>query len=268
MSSELIGPEGVIATAGAKLLFDVFGDTAKLIGKRLSLYAETGLDNLERVLKRAHHRESLTEKASGAVSARVIQHLLPEACFCEDEVQAEYLGGILASAKGPVARDDRAVSHLSLLSSLSTYQIRTHYLLYNCILRWRGQHAELIGRWLIPDRHKNITVAVTEEEFQRMMAFATEEPAAAICQHVFAGLEERGLIKGGLHLVMPDPQVRRQPNVAFRYFYPTVLGIELFMWGLGHGDQTIQAYRPELLNDETLPPTMTPLHIELGRVNW
>ncbi len=62
MPSELIGPEGVVATAGAKLLYDVFGDTAKLIGKRLSLYAEAGLDNLERVLRRAHHRESLRGK--------------------------------------------------------------------------------------------------------------------------------------------------------------------------------------------------------------
>lgn len=268
MSSELIGPEGILATAGAKLLYDVFGETSKLIGKRLSVYAEAGLLNLERVLKRARHRESLTGKGTGSVPARVIQHLLPEACFCEDEVQAEYLGGILASSKGPVARDDRAVSHLSLLASLSTYQIRSHYLLYSCILRWKGERAEHINRWIVADQHTNITVAITEEEFLRMMMFVPEEPAASICQHIFAGLEERGLCEGGLYVVLPNSRRPGQPKVAFRYYYPTVLGIELFMWGLGHGDQTIEAYRPELLNDHTLPPTMVPLHIELGRVTW
>lgn len=81
-------------------------------------------------------------------------------------------------------------------------------------------------------------------------------------------MEERGLIEGGLHVVTPDSQVRRQPDVAFRYFYPTMLGIELFMWGLEHGDRTVEAYRPDLLSDETLPQTMSPLHVELGRVAW
>lgn len=145
MPPEFISPEGALAVTGGKLLYDVFGDTAKLLGKRLATYADKGLINFENVLKRADRRARMRGKTVGAVPARVIQHLLPEACFCEDQVQAEYLGGILASAKGPTARDDRAVSHITLLSSLSTYHIRTHYLLYSCILRWKGKYAEQTG---------------------------------------------------------------------------------------------------------------------------
>lgn len=266
MASELISPEGVLATAGAKFLYDVFGESAKVIGKRLGSYSQVGLRNLERVLKKAHRRMKTRAKTGGTVPVRVIQHILTEAYFCEDEVQAEYLGGILASAKGPIARDDRAVSHITLLSSLSTYQIRTHYLLYSSILRWKGQYADQLLRWLSPDR--GITVAVAEKDYQAAMEFSTVEPVPAICQHIFAGLDERGLSEGGLSVVLPNPQVQGQPDPPFRYFYPTVLGIELFMFGLGHGDQTINAFTPELLMDESLPARLEPLHIELGRVNW
>lgn len=266
MASELITPEGVLATAGAKFLYDVFGDSAKVIGKRLGTYSELGVDNLERVLKRAYHRLQYRRKNDGAVPVRVIQHVISEAYFCTDEVQAEYLGGILASSKGPIARDDRAVSHLTLLSTLSTYQIRTHYLLYSSILRWHGQYADQVARWLEPQR--GITVAISEDSYLRAMDFSSREPVPAICQHIFAGLEERGLSEGGARVVPPNPHVRGQPNPPFRYFHPTVLGIELFMFGLGHGDETIATFTPDLLNDATLPPAIEPIHLELGRVNW
>jgi hypothetical protein len=266
VASELISPEGVLATAGAKLLYDVFGDSAKVIGKKLGSYSEIGANNLERVLKRAYHRLQHRKKNQGSVPVRVIQHVISEAYFCIDEVQAEYLGGILASSKGPIARDDRAVSHLALLSTLSTYQIRTHYLLYSSILRWRGQYAEQLVRWLEPQR--GVTVVIAEDAYIRAMEFSPLEPVPAICQHIFTGLQERGLSEGGMQIVPPNPHVRGQPDPPFRYFHPTVLGIELFMFGLGHGDETVAAFTPALLNDATLPAAIEPIHLELGRVNW
>lgn len=109
---------------------------------------------------------------------------------------------------------------------------------------------------------------VTEAEFQKAMEFSREEPAAAICQHIFSGLGERGLSEGGLSIVAPNERIPKHPAAPFRYFYPTILGIELFMWGLGYGDQTIDAFTPDLLQDDSLPATMAPLHLELGRVNY
>lgn len=40
------------------------------------------------------------------------------------------------------------------------------------------------------------------------------------------------------------------------------------MWGLGHGDQTMEAFTRALLNEVELPDTIKPIHIELGRVSW
>jgi uncharacterized protein YbjQ (UPF0145 family) len=72
MASELISPEGVLATAGAKLLYDVFGDSAKVFGKKLGSYSQAGVDNLERVLKKAYRRMKARAKTDGDVPVRVI----------------------------------------------------------------------------------------------------------------------------------------------------------------------------------------------------
>jgi hypothetical protein len=57
------------------------------------------------------------------VSPRVLGFLV-QASLCEDELFAEYYGGVLASARGPSGRDDRGASMMSLIGRLSTYQVR------------------------------------------------------------------------------------------------------------------------------------------------
>jgi hypothetical protein len=135
MPEEIITGSGLVTVLGVKLLHDVCGPTAKYLGGELKSYTEAGLENLKRVFGNAYRRIEAEHKHDGEVPARVLKSLLPEAYFCEDEVQAQYLGGILASAKGPIARDDRAVSHIRLLSGLSTYQIRH---ITSSILRFFG----------------------------------------------------------------------------------------------------------------------------------
>ncbi|MGH8100880.1 MAG: hypothetical protein ACREIW_06260, partial [Chthoniobacterales bacterium] len=68
--------------------------------------------------------------------------------------------------------------------------------------------------------------------------------------------------------ITPNDRIAGHPISAFRFFYPTVLGIELFMWGLGYGDETIDAFTPQLLECEKLPATLKPLDVRLGRVRW
>jgi len=55
--------------------------------------------------------------------------------YCEDELSAEYFGGILASSRSVDSKDDRGVPLIDILKSLSTHQIRTHYIFYSLIRR-------------------------------------------------------------------------------------------------------------------------------------
>ena len=100
------------------------------------------------------------------------------------------------------------------------------------------------------------------------MDFASNESPGPIIEHVFTGLQKHGLSEKGLTVVFPDKRIAKQPTPAFRYFYPTLAGIELFLWGLGVGDRGFEAYTPELLNDGDLPSTITPLDVQLGQVSW
>ena len=53
--------------------------------------------------------------------------------FCDDELSAEYFGGVLASSRPGVSRDDRGSSFTALLGRLTTYQIRTHFIFYRVV---------------------------------------------------------------------------------------------------------------------------------------
>lgn len=263
---EIISGTGLMLAVGAKLVNDVCGPSAKYIGKELESYTKVGVANLQRVFEKAYKRLEMYGKKGGGVPPRVLKQVLQEGYFCEDELNAEYLGGILASSKGPVGRDDRAVTYAVLMSSLSSYQVRTHYLLYSCILRSEQRPWKETAAWLL--RRFGITVAIEDEAYMHAMDFSEKEAFAPIIEHVFTGLEKHGLCEGGLPTISPDERVKSQPKSPFRFFYPTLAGTELFLSGLGAGDQGFDAYTPDLLKDADLPASITPLEIQLGRVSW
>jgi hypothetical protein len=118
MPNEIITTSGLAAAVGLKLLNDVCGPTAKYVGGELKSYTEVGVDNLKRVLKNAAKQIKAQNKDEGQVPPRVLKEILSEGYFCEDELCAMYLGGVLASSKSLVSRDDRAMSYCSLVSNL------------------------------------------------------------------------------------------------------------------------------------------------------
>jgi len=55
---------------------------------------------------------------------------------------AEYLGGVLAASRSRGGRDDRAIAWSNLVTSLSSVQVRAHFLLYRewaALLRGRSR---------------------------------------------------------------------------------------------------------------------------------
>ena len=64
------------------------------------------------------------------VNPRLVRSLHDEGSYCDDELMAEYLGGVLAAGRSPSGRDDRAVSWSNLITSMSALQLRTHFIFY------------------------------------------------------------------------------------------------------------------------------------------
>jgi hypothetical protein len=262
MPEELL-TTGLAAALGIKLVNDVCGPTAKYLGKELATYAKAGVENLKKVFHHAAAHLKATGKNGGQVPPRVLKEVLAQGYFCEDELQATYLGGVLASSKSEVSRDDRAISYAMLIAALSTYQIRTHYILYSSILRTRQYPPDRVIKAI---SSHGATIVIRESDYRMAMDFTGSESPEIIGQHAFVGLANRGLCEGGESVVTPyQPKPGDEP---FRYFYPTTLGIELFLWGLGCGEQGIAAFSPTLLERGDPSIAVEPYEVKHGRVSY
>jgi hypothetical protein len=59
--------------------------------------------------------------------------VLDEGSFSSDTLAVDYFGGILASSRTEDGRDDRGARIAKIVDGLSTYQLRSHYLLFTTI---------------------------------------------------------------------------------------------------------------------------------------
>ena len=113
----------------AKLL----GPTAAYLGEGLRDLTHRRGESIGRIFSNASAKLGDQLDAPGQVPPRVLRTVMNEGSYCEDSVAVEYLGGVLASSRTKHGRDDRGVRMARLVDNLSTYQIRTHYLLYSSI---------------------------------------------------------------------------------------------------------------------------------------
>jgi hypothetical protein len=203
--------------------------------------------NVVRVLAAAARRLGSRLNQPGSVPPRVLKNVLDDAPWIEDELMAEYQGGILASSFGENSRDDRAVALQATLRRLSTYALRTHYVCYvGYYLTFRD-----IARWEpVCEGLSNLHLANDDRMYAPHHAYVdamdlTESEKGdyfSIYRHSFNALDREGLIH---ELQMGDRQFLIEtlgkeptceiPDDGFVY-RPSQAGEELLLWGLGRGD--------------------------------
>jgi hypothetical protein len=271
---ELVPLASRIAAMGAAHY--VLTPSMKKVGDRLAKYTEKGLDNIEQVFKAAEAKLRQRRKAQGDFSPRTLHRVIQQAYTCEDELQGAYLGGILASSRSTTSRDDRAAYYLSITDSLSSYQLRTHAIFYSAILNIGSSEFTRGKRHIY---RGDATVMITDRDYRRAMAFSKSEKPQIITPHVFNGLRQQRLVSGCLSAMMTitpgrigGPYIslpKLSPSrVVMHYFYPTQLGIELFLWGLGLGDKGIDAYVPSLLKRTGFPFEISAHNVRYGQVSY
>ncbi len=139
------------AQLSKEMIGKILGPTAEYIGAGAQSWTERRVSNLRRVLGKANARLGDGVNSPGEVPPRVLKAVMEEAEFAEDELTAEYLGGVLASSRTENGRDDRAASIAKLITNLSTYALRTHYIVYAAARefelgrdpnRWRTGHGK------------------------------------------------------------------------------------------------------------------------------
>src|SRR5882724_4943650 len=121
------------ALGSARVVEKILGPTADYLGTGMRDWTERSVKNVGRVFEKAKRKLGDKIEAPGAVAPRVLKGILAEGPFCDDELAAEYFGGVLASSRTEDGRDDRGATFTALIGRLSTYQIRSRFFFYSII---------------------------------------------------------------------------------------------------------------------------------------
>jgi hypothetical protein len=233
------------AIGGAKVVEKLLGPTADYIGEGIKNWTEKRVHNVSRIFQIAAEKLGTKIDEEGAVSPKVLKGILDEGSFCDDELAAEYFGGVLASSRSGVARDDRGATYIALLGRLSTYQIRMHYCLYHLFKRhWNGQLLELSNK----EVQEHAETGLTIESYEKFMNFELGENGAILIPHIISGLVKELLIAEPLGTniglkteradvlhISSSGEITKGNSTThdFIYIQPTIPGIELFLWAYG-----------------------------------
>ena len=107
----------------------VFGPALTEIEEDLRKLHAKGRDKL--IL--AAYRKVRNQNDGEQANLRVMHDVLWNGAFSEDEVCAEYFGGILASSRSKDGKDDDAIQFVDVIKSLAAKQLHLHYVIYNSL---------------------------------------------------------------------------------------------------------------------------------------
>ncbi|HEY9471094.1 MAG TPA: hypothetical protein VIQ76_15925 [Propionibacteriaceae bacterium] len=228
------------ALGSAKVIEKILGPTAEYVGVGLKDWTERSVNNVGRVFEKAQEKLGSRIDQPGSVPPKVLKKVLEEASFSEDELSAEYYGGVLASSRSEVGRDDRGAALIALIGRLTSYQIRSHFFFYSLLrVVFEGLDANLgdsVGR-------SQCRLFIPFPSYHVALDFSEGENPVVILTHVMFGLSRENLIETDFRFGDVDSlrRVYEKADQAGIIFTPSVLGVELFLWAHGRGDLPINS---------------------------
>jgi len=232
-----IGMAAVAAYLGRDAVQKLLGPTADYLGHGLRDFTEKRADTIVKIFKRAESRLGDRIESPGVVPPKVLKGILVEGSFCDDNLAVEYLGGILASSRTGDGRDDRGARILKTVDGMSTYQLRTHYLMYGTI------HTLFAGRDLPfdPDGRSKMQVFAPFSGYLGAMDLSASErdQLPTLLPHIFYGLHGDEMLGPGWLYGVKEKVSERFAGATEGgvIFGPSSLGIELFLWAFGHSEK-------------------------------
>ena len=216
------------AIGSAKIVEKLLGPTADYIGGGVKDWTERRMSNVRRIFDYAQKQLGSKLDSPGAVPPKVLRDILNDGSFCDDELTAEYFGGVLASSRTEISRDDRGSAFTALIARLTTYQIRTHFFFYQLVkLVFDGDDISVTTS----EGRAKLQMFVPLNSFFVAMEFSPQEDVQVLLSHAIVGLVKESLIEENFVL---GPNVH-QGNAGI-LFQPSAVGAELFLWAYGRGD--------------------------------
>lgn len=232
------------AAGSAKIVEKILGPTADYLGDGLKAWTEKGVQNLGNIFNNAGRKLGNTVEIPGKVPPRVLKGILSEGYFCDDEIGAEYFGGVLASSRTSVDRDDRGCTMLSMIGRMSTYQLRAHYIFYTIARKLFRSGRYNIG---LEEVRRELQILIPWRDFASAMDFSRNEDRPILLRHIMDGLEKEMLIGnfetwayGGREFL--GSRFNEKIEETGVTFCISALGVELYLWALGLGNNKIVSF--------------------------
>src|SRR3990167_4792547 len=97
---------GLALFGSAKFIEKLLGPTADYLGEGIKDWAKKQKENVGNIFLNAQKKLGDKIETEGMVSPKVLKGILNEGSFCEDFLAVEYFGGVLASSRSGISRDD------------------------------------------------------------------------------------------------------------------------------------------------------------------
>lgn len=232
---------GIAAYLGKDTVNKLLGGTAEYLGEELKEFAKKRINTVGKIFKNATGKLGDKINQPGRVPPKVLRTIINEGSYSEEQVSIEYFGGVLASSRSNVLRDDRGARIAKELDNLSYYQLRCHYLIYSTISKiFEGGNNSFS---LSKDRAK-LKIFMPVKGFINAMELSEKaEDNGPLLSHTFHGLDSDGFIMndwvgGSLELLKLSNKSMAisGPGIVCT---PTAEGAELFLWGFGCGNKEL-----------------------------
>ena len=242
-----VGIGAIAAYLGKDGLQKILGPTADYLGGELQEFTKKRVENVGKIFSKAEEKLGKNIDSPGHVAPKVLKTIVNEGSYCEDEVAIDYFGGILASSRTDLGRDDRGARIAKILDGMSTYQIRLHYVIYSLIKKVFSESGYMFNQ---DDRNK-MKIFIPMNVYIASMQFDERENQQffSILSHALFGLNNDDLIDGFQY--GPQEHIKKYfPEASSDgiLVVPSAFGAELYLWGYGQGNQDLSY----VLNDKEL----------------
>ena len=220
----------------AKLL----GPTAEYLGEGLRDLTQRRVESIGRMFSNASKKLGGRLEQSGEVPPTVLRTVVNEASYREDQLSVEYVGGVLASSRTERGRDDRGSRMIKVVDGLSSYQMRTHYLIYSSLSRLFSGSGMRFNT--VQDRAQ-MRMYLPAKEYVGCMDFTEDEWLnPQMLHHIWNGLGSDDLIDSEWRFGGAESLRSLFPGAPVDGFVctPSTLGAELFLWAFGRGDLPLE----------------------------
>lgn len=203
---------GVIGAVAAKL----FGKVGDVLAEDIAKVYVLGRDA---IIKKAINKTSNIDDGA-QVNLRIARDVFSNGSFSDEEICAEYFGGILASSRSEDGKDDSSMYFLDKIKSLSSNELKIHYIIYNVLNKLLINKSITINNINQGNDVKSVNIYLDVLEVISTSGL-NENKLSSSCHILFSA----GLIN---FFHINSYKLTDNRSIIYLHVKPTILGIQIY----------------------------------------